>query len=526
MNMDDLIMHNLIQLISTHTGIQIREQDYKYFCNKIYSRMKILKLNTPKQYYEVLLNFSKVPSVSDRKNDSINEWKELVLLLTTGETYFFRDRGQINLIKDKILPELIAKKRNNYHKNKDKKPCLKIWSAGCSSGEEPYSLAIIVKELIPDLSDWNILILGTDINAESIEKAQQGIYDSWSFRQVEPQIQKQYFHQRKMRWEVDSQIRKLVKFRCMNLSQEASANQFCDLHNIDTIVCRNVFIYFNSVAIATVLEKFYQTLIPGGYLIAGHTELHGQNLGQFQPKIFPESVVYQRSENLQIASNSEINSSASKLLLKSDSAQENTSIKQKSILNLNNSKSVALNKTQTQERSLSQTPATQTAFQSALKQAEIFFHSGEYVRAIQAAKQVIQQQPKQFDAYSIAAQAWANLGDFEQAIQYCQQALQLDNLSEKPYYLLAYIAEEKGDKEEAKALFKKIIYLTPSSIGAYLEVSSIYAKEGDIVRAKKMLNTALELLNNLSAEEYVESYHKITAGELLLQVKAMLNNFK
>ncbi len=524
--MNDLIMHNLIQLISTHTGIQIREQDYKDFCNKIYSRMKILKLNTPEQYYQLLLNINKVQSVSHRENDSINEWKELLLLLTIGETYFFRDRGQIHLIKNQILPELIARKRNVCRTNKDKKPCLKIWSAGCSSGEEPYSLAIMVKQLIPDLIDWNILILGTDINPESIEKAEQGIYDSWSFRQVEPQIQKQYFHQQKMRWEVDGQIRKLVKFRCMNLFQEAFPNQLSELHNIDAIVCRNVFIYFNSAAIATVLEKFYQTLNPGGYLIAGHTELHGQNLGQLQPKIFPESVVYQRSENLQIASNSGINSSASKLLLKSESPQENTSIKQKFVLNLNSSKNVALNKTQTQERSLSQTPATETAYQSLLKQAEIFFHSGEYARAIQAAKQVIQQQPKHFDAYFLTAQACANLGDSEQAIQYCQQALQLDNLSEKPYYLLAHIAEEKGDKEQAKALFKKIIYLTPSSIGAYLEISSIYAKEGDILRAKKMLNTALELLNNLSAEEYVESYHKITAGELLLQVKAMLSNFK
>ena len=523
--MNNLIMHNLIQLISTHTGIQIREQDYKDFCNKIYSRMKILKLNTPEEYYEVLLNTSKGQSVPYKENDSINEWKELVVLLTIGETYFFRDRGQINLLKTKILPELIAKKRNN-HKNQDKKPCLKIWSAGCSSGEEPYSLAIIVKQLISDLSDWNILILGTDINPESIEKAQQGIYDSWSFRQVEPQIQKQYFYQRKMRWEVDSQIRKLVKFRCMNLFQSAFPNQFSELDNIDAIVCRNVFIYFNSAAIATVLEKFYQTLIPGGYLIAGHTELHGQNLGQLQPKIFPESVVYQRSENLYVGSNSEINSAASKLLLKSDFAQKNTSIKQKSVLNLNSSKNVVLNKTQIQSRSLSQTPATETAYQSLLKQAEIFFDSGEYTRAIQAAKSFIQQQPKHFDAYFLTAQAWANLGEFEQAIQYCQQALQVDNLSEKPYYLLAYIAEDKGDKELAKALFKKIIYLTPSSIGAYLEISSIYAKEGDIVRAKKMLNTALELLNNLSAEEYVESYHKITAAELLLQVKAMLSNFK
>lgn len=155
-----------------------------------------------------------------------------------------------------------------------------------------------------------------------------------------------------------------------------------------------------------------------------------------------------------------------------------------------------------------------------MHQAEIFFDSGEYAKAIQAAQVLLQS--KHFDAYCLVAQAWANLGDYEQAIQFCQQALQINNLSEKPYYILAHITEEKGDFEQAKTLFKKIIYIAPSSIGAYLEISSIYAREGDQVRAKKMLNTALELLKNLSAEASVEFYHKIPAGELLLQVKAML----
>lgn len=255
--------------------------------------------------------------------------------------------------------------------------------------------------------------------------------------------------------------------------------------------------------------------------MSGHTELHGQKLGQLQPKVFPESVVHQRSENLNIAS-SQTNLSATNILLKQqDSASQNTSIKQKSpVINLNITKNVGLNRTQTPPQYKSQPAATETTSQS-MRQAEMFFDSGEYARAIQAAKQVILQS-KHFDAYCLVAQAWANLGDYEQAIQFCQQALQIDNLSEKPYYILAHIAEEKGDFEQAKTLFKKIIYLAPSSICAYLEISSIYAREGDRLRAKKMLNTALELLNSLAADLAVESYHKITAGELLLQLKTML----
>lgn len=96
-----------------------------------------------------------------------------------------------------------------------------------------------------------------------------------------------------------------------------------------------------------------------------------------------------------------------------------------------------------------------------LSQAEKLFHSGEYTKAIQAAKQVIGHQPLHFDAHCLISQAWANLGDYKQVVEWCQQALQIDNFSENPYYILAHIAEEQGNVEQAKALFKKIIYLAP-----------------------------------------------------------------
>lgn len=514
------VIIQLIQLIYTHTGLQIREQDKTYFHSKIISRMKTLKLNTLEEYYQLLLG-SRFNTISYLETDSKNEWKELVLLLTIGETYFFRDKGQFNLLRNKLLPELIAKQRKNSVIH-NQKPSLRIWSAGCSSGEEAYSLAILVKELIPDLNEWNISILGTDINSQSIELAQQGIYDAWSFRQVNPQLQQQYFHQCKMRWTVDETIRKMVKFHCVNLVNSAFTSQINDIQSMDVIMCRNVFIYFDSQAIATVIEKFYHTLSPGGYLIAGHTELHGQNLGQLQPKSFPESVVYYRSDLPIVASIT--NSNSTKILQnQSKPAQKNTTIKLLPEFNVTAPKSVT-----SIENRAKRSPSferVEKPSQPHLTDAKTFFDSGEYNKAIQAAKQVLEQHPKEFDAYSLIAEAWANLGYIQQAVEWCQQALQINELSEKPYYLLAYLAEEKGDFEQAKALFKKIIYLAPSSIGAYLELGSIYAKEGDRNRAKKMLTTAWDLIKKLSPDSPIESYHNILAGELDLQVKDMLKHY-
>lgn len=515
------VITQLIQLIYNYTGLQIREQDKTHFHSKIILRIKCLKLNTLEEYYQLLLGSRSHP-ISYLEKDSQNEWKELVLLLTIGETYFFRDQGQFSLLRNKLLPELISKKRKNTDIY-NQKQSLRIWSAGCSSGEEPYSLAILVKELIPDLSEWNISIIGTDINSQSIEKAQQGIYDPWSFRQVNPQLQKQYFHQCKTRWSVDEQIRKMVKFSCFNLFQSAFPSQINDIQNMDIIMCRNVFIYFSSEAIATVIEKFYHTLSPGGYLIAGHTELHGQNLGQLQPKSFPESVVYQRSD-LPIAA-SIANSSSTKIFQnQSKPAQNNTTIKLLPEFNVTAPKSVT-----SIENTAKRSPSfnrVEKPSQPTLTEAKTFFNSGEYHKAIQAAKQVLGQHPREFDAYYLIAQAWANLGNYQQAVEWCQQALKINELSEKPYYLLAHLAEEKEDFEQAKALFKKIIYLAPSSIGAYLEIGSIYFKEGDHNRAKKMLTTAWDLIKKLSPDSPIESYRNIPASELDLQVKNMLKLYK
>ena len=108
------VILQLIQLIYTHTGLQIREQDKTHFHSKIISRMKSLNLKTLEEYYQLLL-CTRTNNISDLETDSQNEWRELVKLLTIGETYFFRDKGQFNLLRNKLLPDLIAKKRKKIH---------------------------------------------------------------------------------------------------------------------------------------------------------------------------------------------------------------------------------------------------------------------------------------------------------------------------------------------------------------------------------------------------------------------------
>ncbi len=536
--MNDMLLQNFMQLISANTGLHIREQDKRDLSEKLHKRMKLLKLSAPEQYYQLLNTCNYHNSLGQTSTDSTlhwtnterdREWEELTFLLTIGETYFFRDHGQIALLKNRILPELIESKRT------ETKRSLRIWSAGCSTGEEVYSLAILVKELIPDWDKWNILILGTDINSQSIEKAKQGIYDSWSFRMVDPKLKQRYFKQQQSKWEVDQQIRSMVKFYTGNLLADPFPSATSDIHNMDIIVCRNVFIYFDSQTISVILKKFYNTLNSQGYLIAGHTELYGQNLGQLQAKVFPESVVYQRSEEKlgSTQSISSLKSPQQDVFNSRDIAIAPISFSQplsKAISSKATKSHLAPNKTVSGLQlvhSVSPLPSTKETTdttQTLLSQAEALFNNGDYQIVIKELEQIIKQYPNNFDAYYLMAQAFANLGDSKQATEYCQQALKIDTSSVAPYYLLAHIAEEQGNSEKAKDLFKKIIYLAPSSISAYLELSGIYDSEGDMSRARKMRTTALELLKVLPHNSVVEYQEGITVSELIIHVRKLLKN--
>ncbi|MDQ3812616.1 MAG: protein-glutamate O-methyltransferase CheR, partial [Armatimonadota bacterium] len=275
--MDPVLLQRFESLTAARTGLHIREKDRSVFQGVLLSQMQRLKLPTPEDYYR-LLEADHDPG--DR------EWRQLVTRLTNRESYFFRDKGQIALLRERILPELIA--RNKQRRS------LRLWSAGCSTGEEPYTLAMLLDQLLPRRDGWNILILGTDINEDSLDVARHAVYHKWSFRMVDPRLQARYFHSHGDTWKLDSRIRHAVTFRYLNLFGDKFPNASQEVHDMDLIVCRNVFIYFEHDAVATVLPKLANTLRDGGYLMTGHAELNNQKLGYLHPRMFAESAIYQR----------------------------------------------------------------------------------------------------------------------------------------------------------------------------------------------------------------------------------------
>jgi chemotaxis protein methyltransferase CheR len=221
--MEHALLQHFQQLIATHTGLQIRDQEREELGKTLAVRTKALQLADSEQYYGLL------ESGTAQGED---EWKRLIVLLTNQESYFFRDKGQFTLLQERILPELI--------KANCERRALRLWSAGCSTGEEPYSLAILIDQLLPQREGWDIFILGTDIQGDALEKARRGIYSPWSFRLVEPTLQARYFREQRAEYRLNERIRDMVTFRQGNLFKDEFPNAAVGLSNIDLIVCRNV----------------------------------------------------------------------------------------------------------------------------------------------------------------------------------------------------------------------------------------------------------------------------------------------
>jgi chemotaxis protein methyltransferase CheR len=513
LRIDRDLLEKLARLIGDRTGLSFRPQDGERLRRKIASRIGELQCNTAQEYYLLLEAVYTRHSLSAVYR-SEKEWKKLMNSLTVTESYFFRDIGQFNLLRYTILPQIIEKKKQSKSLSfRGDQPSLKIWSAACASGEEPYSIAILLKECLPDLENWDISIIGTDINEDALKKAKAGVYGSWSFRPIDLQLKQRYFHPFENHWKLDDRIRQMVTFDYLNLAFDRFPDSSKSLDDIDLILCRNVFIYFKNSAISKVLTKFYRTLQSGGYLMAAHGELQGQPLDGFQTHSFCQSVIYQRPQT----------ETQDRSPTRSIAAFNHQKTEKQTILDcplpsnfLTRAASdrhppTLSHRRQHQVRTpvspaLSTVPPTQPVPTNDVSQlflaAVHLFQNQSYVATIQKIEQLLPLQPRHLEAYTLIAQAYANLGDYQKAAYYCVQALGVDSLYLKTYYLLAQISEIQGNPQKAKTLLKKIIYLDPKSADAYLQLSYLYQKEGKLDKSQKMKQNAIDLLKSMPPERH------------------------
>jgi len=494
------LRENFVHLIAQQTGIEIRAQNYGSLSDNILSRVKALRLPSPQAYYDLLATL-------DVRGEE--EWQQFVCLVTNRESYFFRDKGQFALLRQTILPELIR------HNQRSK--ILRICSAGCSTGQEPYSLAILLRELIPDFDSWSVNIYGVDINRESLDHALKGLYNVWSFRQVEDEIKDRYFKSLAGYYQLDPQVKRAVRFQQVNLVRDALPRLESDLRDMDLIICRNVFIYFTDQAISKVVEKFFQTLKMNGYLLTGHAELGAHHVRAFHSQLFPESVIYQkRSGNFGATAPSTTRHTPPET--KPSALEALNRQLEKTKINAVNSSTVSYRPKIKASQPQTTAPRTPKQGNPLLTEAQSLIDNKSYHLAQKKLEQVLQQDPQNFNACYLMAELKANLGQYEPAKDWSQKAASLNAFNAKPYHLIAHIAEEQGNLEEAKQALKKIIYLEPNAVPAYLSLANLYRQEGDLSRSQKMQKSALKILQTLPPDTIFPELGNVQAQDLLAQL--------
>ena len=260
--------------IYSHCGLFF-DSDTKYLLEKrLARRLPLYQLKSFKDYYHFLKY--------DRNKDQ--EMSDLMDILTTNETYFFREAFQLKALTEEILPELKATKERNGGKT------LRIWSAGCSTGEEPYTIAMLMLEM-GCFKGWRVEIIGTDISHRVLQQSRKAVYGKASFRSTEEHYVKRFFQDQESAFKVNDEVRELVTISHLNLFDQ---NRLALLGKMDVILCRNVIIYFDQAAKKKIIESFYRMLHEGGYLLLGHSESLMNITTAFALKHLKNDMVYQR----------------------------------------------------------------------------------------------------------------------------------------------------------------------------------------------------------------------------------------
>ncbi|MDX1960134.1 MAG: CheR family methyltransferase [Leptospiraceae bacterium] len=382
-------LNTISEILTKRLGIVISKDKRDIFLQTLLSKSKQLN-NKPDYNYLTKLENSQVYKSK--------EWFEVIEALNIAETFFFRDSSQMQLLVKEVLPEII--KKNSFTKT------ISIFSAGCSTGEEPYSIAMLIKNLFHELDDWNIKIIGSDINEESIEKARKGIYSEWSMRNIENSYLEKFFKKNVSSFELTSDIRSKVSFRIENLLSISYQNEF------DLIVCRNVFIYLSEESKKIILDNFSNSLKENSYLMLGHSEVGNYIPSTLDPIVFNNLLVYKKIKN--------------KAILASEKKAEKISLN-----NLHFPKD---------------------DFEEKLNKARFLANAGKFFEAKEVCESILKVNQSNHELFFLVGQILEAENRYEESIQSYQKSIQLEPKFLEAYLSLASLYNVLGKESESKSI--------------------------------------------------------------------------
>ena len=491
----DPLLARLSEFVAERIGLYFPRERWKDLERGIISAARESGAKDPESFIRGLLS----PSV---KREQI---EILASFLTVGESYFFRDERSFGVLEQHILPKWIDSRRNEKRR-------LRIWSAGCATGEEPYSIAILLTRMIPDLKDWEISILATDINPRFLYKATEGVYSEWSFRDVPVKIKKRYFRKtRENRYRISPDIQKMVAFSCHNLAEDNHPSVLHGTVGMDLIFCRNVIMYFAEEVRRKVIRNLYHCLAEGGCLVVSPAEISHTLFSEYVTTDFPGVAIFRKDSS---KSHRPIDFAAEKIeALPSNehaSALDGSDIRQAEIEPLAETGS---------GRPVS--PAKR-----GIEEALSLCGLGQYPEAEKRIFEILSLNPQDPKALGLLSRAKANQGNLAEALEWCEKVIAVDKLNPESHYLRATILQEQGEVEAAVLSLKKALYLNPDFVPAHFVLGNLFRQQGKQKDSKRHFRNALALLRDRRQDELVAESEGISAGRLAEIIRSIVPEFR
>lgn len=444
-----------------------------------------------------------------------SQTKLLASSLTIGETYFFREEQAIDYLRLVFLPELIKQR-------KDKNKKIRIWSAGCSTGEEPYSLAITLQQTLPDYKSWDITILASDINPNFLNKARIGIYSNWSFRKTPESFKSKYFKAiDKNNYQIIDSVKEMVSFTHLNLASDDYPSPTNNTNNYDAIFCRNVLIYFSNDGINAVSKKFYKALNPDGMLAVSPVETPNFLNSSFFRVNVNGNTLFRKyanvNQNVKLKTLPKVDLARHRFPMPSSKKVSNPILKAKA---QKTGKEITATKSLQVKKSTSVEDGTKS-----YKKALEYYAAGNFIEAETQLKKV---EPKDKTTEQkillLQARICADTNHLDKSEQCCTKVLEIDKINTEAHYLLATVYSEQEKYHETIQALNNLLFLNPDYVAAHFLLGNTYLKIGNVKYGVKHLCNAKKCLSKLNDNEIINDCDGLTALQLTMLIDGLSPN--
>lgn len=489
-NLPDSVLSQLSDFIAARMALYFPRERWGDLAARTSSAAKEFGFTNPEEFVQWLVSSSL----------TLDKMEIVASHLTVSETYFWREPQSFEALERTILPELIQSRSNGERR-------IKIWSAGCCTGEEPYSIAIALDRLLPANQDWSITILATDINARMLRKATVGVYGEWSFRSAPPWLKEGYFCSTKGgKYEILPKIRQMVTFEYLNLAEDIYPSPLSNTNAVDIIFCRNVLMYFSQERVLQIGHSLCNSLIDGGWLIVGASELSHQIFPRFRSVNFPGAIAYRkdRQEFRQpaIVQLEEISPQERRIQPPLKFAVDDEQIAQ--LPQPCESTMMPVGDSESGQQSVSEA-ALNLRVPSSSTDVEKKLENDETLQSME-----------------LSIRELANQGKLAEALASCERAIAAFKLDPALYYLRATILQEQTMHSEAITALKRALYLDPNFVLAHFALGNLSLRQGNVSAAKKCFRNVLALLSTCGQEDILPESEGLTAGRLREMIRATM----